>query len=407
MALTIADHGGGSLGTPPPSFTAGTACAVGDAIVVCALLFNANTNTFTFSDNVNTGNYTNLGTQLRDVTSGTSIQCAWIRCNAAGTPTVSVALGTSVIGKIYYVRISGFTGTATADAGMSSNFVAASSTTVAMSPPNTAFNNEAAILFWKASQNLSATPSGWTAQTAQEIYSLIAATSGTSTAFNGTLTAAGTQDASVVGIYDATGPSVTSVNGGSAMAEGATGVAVVGTGFASGMTSNILQPGGVSVAQTTTFNSATSASINLVVEPGTGSQLAFTDATYTTTYTVTAGGQTSTAVSVTVQPPAGLIFQTLSSVNTTSAYRITATPDLVAGDQLEAAGNAAGTAAVPTGLQLNNDGTWQFANGDTAQNFYVRAYDSVNKVWGPYALQSTTITRRGRMLPGFILGGLL
>lgn len=390
MALTIAETKTGALGSPPPSLTATTACSVGDVIVAAALSFSSAANTFAFSDSVNTGTYTNIGTQLRDVSAGVSMQFAWIKCNAAGTPTLSCTLGTNENTKLVYARITGWTGTPTVDSSMSSNFVEASSATVAITPPNTAFNSELVLLLWKAAQNLNSTPTGWTSQQSQELFSIIAPTSGTSTAFNGTLAAASIQDAQVIGIYDlvTATPTVTSVNSGSSISEGATNVPVVGTNFASGMTAAITQPGGVSVSQTFTYSTSTSGTFNLTVEPGTGDQLAFTDATYTTDFEVTVSGQTSTPFAITIQPPAGLIFQTLTSVNSTSAYRITATPDLAIGDQLEAAGDSSGTTAAPTGLVLNSDATFYFQAGDTAVPFWVRVYDGTNKVWGSWALQT-------------------
>lgn len=200
--------------------------------------------------------------------------------------------------------------------------------------------------------------------------------------------------ASIVIFDAATGssPTVTSVNGGSSIAEGATNVAVVGTNFASGMTADITQPGSVVVSQPFTYTSSTNGTFNLSMEPGTGDQLAFTDSTYTTGFDVTVSGATSTPIAVTLVPPTGLIFQTLSSINTTSAYTITATPSLAVGDQLEAAGNSTGTAAAPAGLTLNADATFTFASGNTPTNFYVRAYDGTNKVWGAWALQTVTVT---------------
>ncbi|MGH9609439.1 MAG: DUF2460 domain-containing protein, partial [Bryobacteraceae bacterium] len=62
--------------------------------------------------------------------------------------------------------------------------------------------------------------------------------------------------------------------------------------------------------------------------------------------------------------------------------------DLVANDQIRMSGNSAGTSAAPTGLILNADGTFYFTAGNTPANFYASAYDSVNNVWGPYALQT-------------------
>lgn len=182
-------------------------------------------------------------------------------------------------------------------------------------------------------------------------------------------------------------PSISSVNGGSAIPEGATAVTVIGTNLTSA-TLAITQTG-VSVAQTigVAFG-ATGGSFNLVVEPGSGSQLAFTDATYLTNAVATTGGGSNVPFAVTVAPPAGLIFQTLASVNPNSIFRITAVPDLVPVDQLEAAGDVLGTTAPPVGLVLNNDATYFFSSGNAQENFYVRAYDSVGLVWSAWALQT-------------------
>jgi hypothetical protein len=185
---------------------------------------------------------------------------------------------------------------------------------------------------------------------------------------------------------------LTSVNGGSPIAEGASGIALVGTGFAAGMTATITQPNGVSVTQAVTYVSPTSATFTPAMEPGSGAQLAFTDATYTTQITVTAGGQTSPAVAITLTPPSGVTAQTLTTPNPTSSYRITASPDLVASDQLEIAGDVTGVSPAPTGLTINSDATWQFASGDTPVNFYVRVYDASSDTWSPWALQTVAQT---------------
>ena len=187
-------------------------------------------------------------------------------------------------------------------------------------------------------------------------------------------------------------PTVTSVNAGAAMAEGATAIPVVGTNFDVTATVVVTQPGGVSVPQTgVVYNSATSVSFNLVVEPGTGDQLAFTDATYVTDLLLSTNvGGTSAPFACTVTPPAGLIFQTLASIYGTAADSITAIPALAIGDQLEASGDASGVTAAPPGLFLNNDATFGFSVAYTPANFYVRAYDGVNKVWGPWALQNVS-----------------
>lgn len=391
MALTIADHKLGAQSNPPGAVVANSACAVGDALCVKVQAATAGALTPTVSDTVNTGNWTPVGTPIQDATNASWQQWFWIRANAAGTPTISVS-NLAKTGTLDYVRISGFAGTATLDTGatMQGNFSGNATTAVSASPLTTNFNNEVCLAANTSGSGFTVQPTGnWTSQTASHLYTNIEATSGASIDFTATMSASSWFDTSIMAVYDAASspPTVTSVNGGSAISEGATNVAVVGTNFASGMTSAITQPSAVSVTQPFTFTDATDGTFNLSMEPA-GTQLAFTDATYVTTYTVTTTGGTSSPVAVTLSPPAGLIFQTLSSINPSSSTRITALPDLAIGDQLEAAGNAAGTAPIPTGLSLNSDATFQFSIGNTPQPFYVRAYDGVNFVWGAWALQS-------------------
>lgn len=176
-------------------------------------------------------------------------------------------------------------------------------------------------------------------------------------------------------------PTVTTVNAGSPISEGAAGVSIVGTNFTAGMTASITQ-GTVTVPQSVTYVSPTAASFTLSMEPA-GQQLSFGAATLN----VTVGGQTATSA-ITLAPPSGLSYATLTSINGSSSSDITADPSLAIGDQLEAAGNSAGTSAAPTGLTLNADATFGFASGNTPQSFYVRAWDSSTQTWGAWALQT-------------------
>ncbi len=162
-----------------------------------------------------------------------------------------------------------------------------------------------------------------------------------------------------------------------------TGVPFTGTNL-TGATVSLTQ-GSLTVPQTgVTISGGTSGTFDVVVETSAGQHLAFSDATYPTALEVTQS-QGSSSVSITLTPPAGLIFKTLSAVNTTSAYRITALPDLTIGDQIEAAGNAEGTLAAPTGLSFNYDGTFQFASGSSPTTFYARAYIAADSAWTPWA----------------------
>jgi hypothetical protein len=155
------------------------------------------------------------------------------------------------------------------------------------------------------------------------------------------------------------------------------------------MTAAVTQPGGVSVALPFTYSSATAGSFDITqadAEPSSGDQLAFTDSTYITRFTPMLSTAVGTPFPLIYTPPAGLIFVTLTSL-APAASRITASPDFVIGDQIEAAGDASGTTPAPTGLTLNADGTFTFANGTTPVNFWVRAYDSTTFTWGAWALQ--------------------
>lgn len=413
MAITKAESINGSGGGPPPAVALTTACSVGDVITVEIELagnpHGSGTPTaadVVVHDTVNAGNYTCAGFRW-DATNSIWVSVHWIRCNAAGTPTVSAALTSSAFGTLVSVtRWSGWTGVATADASIGINN-GGTGTAISLTPVVTNFANELLLVQTYTAGGVTVAPSGYTSLQGGGLartYYAIEATSGTSAPFSAA-TNSGAWDAVLAGIYDNTTgfPTVTSVNGSSAMAEGATGVAIVGTNFAAGMTSNLLQPGGVSVAQATTYNSATSASINLTVEPGSGSQLAYTDSVYTTTYSVTVAGNTSAPVAATIAPLAGIIFKTMASVNGNSGYVLNTTPPLAINDQVRGAGNSSGTTAAPAGLVINSDGTWGYQNGFTVQAWYASVYDAANKVWSPYTLQSKSVSR-ARMMFGFLIG---
>ena len=212
---------------------------------------------------------------------------------------------------------------------------------------------------------------------------LVDSSSGTAIDAGATLSAANDWAALLVPYLFGVVPSVSSVNDGNPIAEGATNVAIAGNNFASGMTVTLNQ-GSNTVAQAVTYISATSATFDLSMEPPIGAQLAFTDATYQTNLQVTVGGQTSSGFPVTLTPPSGNLFQTLANVHPTSSWRIQTIPDLEVGDQIEASGNATGTTAAPTGLALNPDGTFEYTNGAWT-NFWARAYIATDKAWTPWA----------------------
>lgn len=186
----------------------------------------------------------------------------------------------------------------------------------------------------------------------------------------------------------------------STLAEGATAVPVAGGAFDSTLTI-ALQQNGISVEQTVTYETSTTATLDVVTSAN-GQHLAYStgvnDPVYpTTAVATTVSGSTGLALPVVLTPPAGLIFQTLGTLHPNPAMRISALPDLVPGDQLEAAGDSAGTSAAPSGLVISPSGEFYFQSGYTPQNFWARAYIAADKAWTPWA----EITVTGMQPGGF------
>ena len=119
----------------------------------------------------------------------------------------------------------------------------------------------------------------------------------------------------------------------------------------------------------------------LVMEPSQGDQLAYSDSTYVTDIVVSAGGQSSAPVAVTLTTSNGQTFQTLGILNVNTSVRIEASPDFVPGNQLEFAGDAAGTTAPPAGTVPHADGSFA-----ATADFYVRAYIAADAAWTPWTL---------------------
>ena len=111
---------------------------------------------------------------------------------------------------------------------------------------------------------------------------------------------------------------------------------------------------------------------------------------------VTASGQTTASFPVQLAPPAGVLFQTLASINPNAPLRFQTLPDLAVNDQVWAAGNSAGTVAAPAGLVLNSDGSFEFAAGYVWQNFWVRVYKAADSAYTPYALITATGLQPGQ-----------
>jgi len=183
------------------------------------------------------------------------------------------------------------------------------------------------------------------------------------------------------------------VNTTAPVAEGSTAVPVTGSNFASGMTTAIVQPN-ATVSVPFTYSSATAGTCDITqadAEPATGPQLAYTDSTYTTGLQLTVAGVTGASFPMVYAPPAGVLFQTITTPNPNAPNRIETIPDLVAGDQIAFAGDSAGTTAPPAGTVPHADGSFE-----ATADFYARAYIQADAAWTPWTLITVSPAQPGQ-----------
>lgn len=116
-------------------------------------------------------------------------------------------------------------------------------------------------------------------------------------------------------------------------------------------------------AQTVTWNTATSCSISSVDigtnKYGTSVNIIVTDAS----------GNASSGYATTFSPRSGGAYVDLSGTMASSGVRLTSTPDLAAGDQIEYYGATGGT--IPADVTVNSDGTYDVSSSVTAFVFRV------------------------------------
>ncbi|MCC7126458.1 MAG: hypothetical protein IT178_16530 [Acidobacteria bacterium] len=212
-------------------------------------------------------------------------------------------------------------------------------------------------------------------------YKNVSSTSSLSVAW-GTLSSSGDW-AAVAAVYkDASSVSVTDVDTDETITADQTNVVVTGTGFGSsqGAGTVTIRQGSTSVAQTIDSWFDTSIQFDVVFD-------STTDLKYgAATLRVTNDDADFGEIAITINPPSGTVYANLSTPNTTSAYRISASGDLVAGDQLRARG--VGATAFPAGHTLNADATVTVAPATAAVDIEVSAWDASDSTWGAYATQS-------------------
>lgn len=97
-------------------------------------------------------------------------------------------------------------------------------------------------------------------------------------------------------------------------------------------------------------------------------------------------GQSASVSAGTITADAQSYIVVVGTPDPTSAYRITATPDISSGDWIQYRGVGGG--APPTGLVILTDATWYFTVGNYPANFDVRVSDNGGTTWGSWATQS-------------------
>ncbi len=198
MAITyVTNQGGSSAGTGAVSFAMPGPVAVGDLLV--AMLAWAGTTadvTPTISDNLNAGAW-NLPASLHFTVLGSNLEIvmAWIRCDTAGTPTVSASSIGAQGANLVVAQYNGFVhAPALVAADITTNN--GTSTSIAAAGLTNSVANELTIAFaaFGGGQNMSAPTGSFTTRRAPDagdfFADIVKATSGNALTFGGTITSA-------------------------------------------------------------------------------------------------------------------------------------------------------------------------------------------------------------------------
>lgn len=189
-----------------------------------------------------------------------------------------------------------------------------------------------------------------------------------------------TDVASIVAAYYAPSTvTVTDVDTDETITADQTNVVVTGTGFGSsqGAGTVTIRQGSTSVAQTIDSWSDTSIQFDVVFD-------STTDLKYgAATLRVTENGGAYGELAITISPQTGYVYTDLLTPNTTSAYRLSASLDLAAGDQVR--GRGLNGNPFPTGHTIETDATVTLDTGITGTAFEASAWDAGDSTWGSWA----------------------
>lgn len=182
-------------------------------------------------------------------------------------------------------------------------------------------------------------------------------------------------------------PTIVSVDDDNTITSDQTDVGIAGSDFDSATVE--IRQDSVTVQQSIDSQSATTIQFDVVFDVSPSASLRHGDATLA----VINGDEQEDTIGITIEPPSGHLYVDIATPDTEADNRITAVPDIESGDQIQARGEGGGS--VPTGLTLNDDGTFEFSSGNTPSAFDVRVWDVNDATWGDWATQSVSSAQEG------------
>lgn len=182
--------------------------------------------------------------------------------------------------------------------------------------------------------------------------------------------------------------SISNVNNTNIITSTQIGVAVNGVALSTG-TVDIVQ-GLAVVPQTVTSVTASKITFDVVFDTGSQFDLYYGAATLRVTI-----GNSIINQGIIIAPPSNKSYFNIGTVNPVSSIRLTTSPDLQAGDQIEIS-SVGGTGVTLSDVNINTDGSFDVSSGVT--QFSYRVWSIADLVWGSYAVETVSSNSRRRIL---------
>lgn len=181
---------------------------------------------------------------------------------------------------------------------------------------------------------------------------------------------------------------INNVNGNNIITSTQIGVAINGIVLSTG-TVDIVQ-GLAVVPQTVTSVTASKITFDVVFDTGSQFDLFYGAATLRVTI-----GNSIINQGIIIAPPSNKSYFNIGTVNPISSARLSTSPDLQAGDQIEIS-SVGGTGVTLSDVNINTDGSFDVSSGVT--QFSYRVWSIADLVWGSYAVETVSSTSRRRIL---------